>query len=93
MLANKSWTSVPYEDCYEDVAICRVMWKYGNRYLEGLGRAGVGDYSFIWMMDQGIELLESQASRFCPASAITDLTKWWFRTALAKTGRLFADET
>ena len=93
MLANKPWTSIPYEDCYEDVAICRVMRKYGNRYLEGLGRAGVGNYSFIWMMDQGIELLESQASRSCPASEIIDLVKWWFRTALAEAGRLFADET
>ena len=94
MLANKSWTSVLYEDCCEDVAICRVMREYGNRYLESLWRAGVGDYSFIWMIIRASNYWRrSQTSRACPASEIVDLVKWWFRTALAEAGRLFADET
>ena len=93
MLAGRLWASVPMEEWYSDVAMLRVMRKYGNRYLEGFGRAGTGLYSFLWMMDQGIDLLESQSHRSCSTKEILDLVQWWISAALMEAGRQFADET
>jgi hypothetical protein len=93
MIAHRQWSEIPVEEWFMDNHINRVFRKFGNRYFEGIGRAGVGRGSFLWVCDQGIELLDSRYARSCSPKEVTDLVQWWFRAALTEAGDAFADAT
>ena len=93
MIAHRQWSEIPVEDWFLDNHVNRVFQKFGNRYFEGIGRSGVGRGSFLWVCDQGIELLDSKHARSCSPKEVTDLVQWWFRAALTEAGDAFADAT
>ena len=94
-LANRPFTPVDVAEWFLDPSLLKSMKKYGLRLLAGVNRVG-GDEdvvgSFLWVMKTGMELLDDRETSQLLPQDTNDLVQWWFHSALAEAGRLFASE-
>ena len=92
MLHGEVYVAIPVEHWFEDEAKVRIMRKYGMRYFQGIGRCGVGQGSFGWVVDQGLELLENRKSYNCEPEDVLAHVQWWFQAALLEAGSDFRQQ-